>query len=156
MDLPFQFNRGDIPYVPTYIGASRTLPPAGAYATRMTANEQERDARNGGREGGSRIEAGTLWSDYHRILEEQELAGELAIERIARSAACASDEPDIHPDPHPLLDGGRTMADRLGPESSIFGIGRPRYRAGADNFDNLIHVVWLLKPLILYYAYVVP
>ena len=106
VDLPFQFNRSDIPYVPTYIGVSRTLPPAGAYATRMTAREQERDVRNGGREGRSQIEEGMLWSDYHRILEEQNLAGALAIERIARSAACASDEPDIHPDPAPLARWG--------------------------------------------------
>ena len=136
--LPFQFNRSDIPYVPTYMGVSQTLPPAGAYATRMTANEQERDARNGGREGGSRIEAGTLWSDYHLILEEQRLAGALAIERIARSATDSSDKPDIHPDPHPLLDGGRAKADRIGPDSSIFGHGRPPDRAGADVFDTII------------------
>ena len=138
VDLPFQFNRSDIPYVPSYIGVSRTLPPAGAYATRMTAREQERDVRNGGREGRPRIEEGMLWSDHHRILEEQNLAGALAIERIARSAAGASDEPDIYPDPHPLLDGGSAKADRIGPDSSIFGLRRPPNRVGADVFDTLM------------------
>ena len=118
MDLPFQFNRSDIPYVPTYIGVSRTLPPAGAYATRMTAREQEHEARDGSREGRPRIEEGMLWSDYHRIFEEQNLAGMLAIEQIARSAASASDKLDIYPAPRPLLVEGHRHslnADRLGP-----------------------------------------
>ena len=118
VDLPFQFNRSDIPYVPTYIGVSRALPPAGAYATRMTAREQGRDVRDGGREGRPRIEEGMLWSDYHRILEEQNLAGALAIERIARSAASASDKLDIYPAPRPLLVEGHRHslnADRIGP-----------------------------------------
>ena len=115
VDLPFQFNRSEIPYVPTYMGVSRTLPPAGAYATRMTAREQERD---GGREVRPRIEEGMLWSDYHRIVEERNLAGALAIERIARSAASASDKLDIYPAPRPLLVEGHRHslnADRIGP-----------------------------------------
>ena len=120
VDLPFQFNRSDIPYVPTYMGVSRMLSPAGAYATRMTAREQERDVRNGGREGRSQIEEGMLWSDYHRIFEEQNLAGVLAIEQIALSAASASDKLDIYPAPRPLLVEGHRHsqnADRIGPET---------------------------------------
>ena len=76
------------------------------------------------------------WMEYHQRHAQQLTEGRRAIEEIARNVVDASNEPDIHPDPHPLLDGGRTMADRLGPDSSIFGIGRPRYRAGADEFDS--------------------
>ena len=47
--LPFQFDRRDTPYVPAYAAMSRSLSPAGEYATRMTAPEQEQYGHYDGR-----------------------------------------------------------------------------------------------------------
>ena len=110
--LPFQFHREDIPYVPSHTKMTEMPTLTSAFTTRMTTREQARVQLEGTSMPRLTEEQLPTWMEYH--------------------------EPDIYPDPHPLVDGGRTMADRLGPDSSIFGIGRPRYRAGADEFDKTI------------------
>ena len=69
--LPFQFDRRDIPYVPAYAAMSQALSPAGEYATRMTAREQERYGHYDGQWRRPRVEDGMSWLDYHRVFEEQ-------------------------------------------------------------------------------------
>ena len=107
--------------------------PRRVMKTWMITREQERCARDDGREGrpriercarddghgrGSRLEEGMSWLDYHRVFEEQSRAGARAVERLARPAASTSDELDIYPAPRPLLVEGHRhslYADRLGP-----------------------------------------
>ena len=134
--LPFQFNRGDIPHVPAHTRTTEMPTLMSAFTTRMTTREQARVEMEATSMPRSMEEQLPTWMEYHQRHAQQLTEGRRAIEEIARNVVDASNEPDIHPDPHPLLDGGRTMADRLGPDSSIFGIGRPRYRAGADEFDS--------------------
>ena len=58
------------------------------------------------------------WMEYHQRHTQQLDEGRRAIERIARNAVDASNEPDIHPDPHPLLVGGHDPhAGRLDPKT---------------------------------------
>ena len=111
-----------------------------AFTTRMTTRGRARVEMEATSMPRSMEEQLPTWMEYHQRHMQQLTEGRRAIE-ISRNVVDASNEPDIHPDPHPLLDGGRTMADRLGPDSSIFENGRPRYRAGADGFDNTYMVV---------------
>ena len=136
--LPFRFSRGDIPYVPPHTRMTEMPTLTSAFTTRMTTREQARMDLEETSMPRLTEEQLPTWMEYHQRHAQQLAEGRRAIERIARNAVDASNEPDIHPDPHPLLDGGRTMVDRLGPDSSIFRIGRPRYRAGADEFDNMM------------------
>ena len=134
--LPFQFNREDIPYVPSHTKMTEMPTLTSAFTTRMTTREQARVQLEGTSMPRLTEEQLPTWMEYHQRHTQQLAEGRRAIEKIARNVVDASNEPDIHPDPYPLLDGGRTMTDRLGPDSSIFENGRPRYRAGADGFDN--------------------
>ncbi len=136
--LPFHFNREDIPYEPSHTKMTEMPTLTSAFTTCMTTREQARVQLE--RTSMPRLTEEQLptWMEYHQRHTQQLAEGRRAIERIARNAVDASNEPDIHPDPHPLLDGGGANADRLGPKSSIFEIGRPRYRAGADEFDSNI------------------
>ena len=111
-----------------------------AFTTRMTTREQARMDLEETSMPRLTEEQLPTWMEYHQRPAQRLAEGRRAIERIARNAVDASNEPDIHPDPHPLLDGGRTMADRLGPDSSIFGLGHPPNRAGLDVFDTILQV----------------
>ena len=136
--LPFQFDREGIPYVPSHPKMTGMPTLTSAFTTRMTTREQARVQLEGTSMPRLTEEQLPTWMEYHQRHTQQLAEGRRAIEKIARNAVDASNESDIHPDPRPLLDGGRTMADRLGPDSSIFEIGRPRYRAGADEFDIIL------------------
>ena len=139
--LPFQFNRGDIPYVPAHTRTTEMPTLTSAFTTRMTTRGRARVEMEATSMPRLMEEQLPTWTEYHQRHAQQMTEGRRTIEEIARNVVDAGNEPDIHPDPRPLLDGGRTMADRLGPDSSIFGIGRPRYRAGADEFDNNLFIV---------------
>ena len=138
--LPFQFNREDIPYVPPHTRMTEMPTLMSAFTTRMTTREQARVQLE--RTSMPRLTEEQLptWMEYHQRHTQQLDEGRRAIEKIAGHAVDASNEPDIHPDPHPFLDGGGTNADRLGPKSRIFENGRPRYRAGADGFDRWMDI----------------
>ena len=134
--LPFQFNREDIPYVPPHTRMTEMPTLTSALTTRMTTREQARMDLEETSMPRLTEEQLPTWMEYHQRHAQQLAEGRRAIERIARDAVDSSNEPDIYLDPHPLLDGGRARADRLGPESSIFEIGRPPNRAGVDEFDT--------------------
>ena len=134
--LPFQFNREDIPYVPSRTRVTEMPALTSAFATHMTTREQERMEPQETSMPRLTEDRPPTWMEYHQRHAQQLAEGRQAIERIARDAVDASNEPDIHPDPHPSLDGGRTKADRPGPESRIFGIRHPPNRAGVDEFDR--------------------
>ena len=136
VSLPFQYERRDIPYVPPVPRTSEMHDTAQGFLTRMTAREQGRTTVLERPVERPALGAVPTWEEFHRTVDQRMMEGTRAIERIAAEAARPGYEPDIHPDPHALLDGGRTMTDRLGPDSSIFEDGRSRYRAGADGFDN--------------------
>ena len=118
--LPFQFNREDIPYVPPHTRTTGMPTLTSAFTTRMTTREQARMDLEETSTPRLTEEQLYTWMEYHQRHAQQLAEGRRAIERIAMSAVDASKEPDIHPDPHPLLDGGGANADRLGPKSSIF------------------------------------
>ena len=136
--LPFQFDREDIPYVPYYTRMTEMPTLTSAFTTRMTTREQARMDLEETSMPRPTEEQLPTWMEYHQQHTQQLDEGRRAIEKIARNAVDASNEPDIHPDPHPFLDGGGANADRLGPKSRIFENGRPPNRAGADGFDSTV------------------
>ena len=129
--LPFEFDKRDIPYVPHGTRTVDTRAPALAFATRMTAVEQTSLRRDDDR----LLASGTIdelpWLRYHQLFNQRITEGERAMEALRGHAADTRDELDIHPDPHPPLDGGHITpyAGRLGPKSRQFGSERP---AGAQ------------------------
>ena len=129
--LPFEFDGRDIPYVPSEARTVNTQAPALAFATRMTAVEQARSRRDGDRPQASGTIDELPWLRYHQLFGQRIAEGERAMEALRGQAADTRDELDIHPDPHPPLDGGHVTpyAGRLGPKSRQFGIERP---AGAQ------------------------
>ena len=113
--LPFQFNRGDIPYVPAHTRTTEMPTLTSAFTTRMTTREQARVELEATSMPRSMEEQLPTWMEYHQRHAQQLTEGRRAIEEIARNVVDASNEPDIHPDPHPLLgarwgenDGGPT------------------------------------------------
>jgi hypothetical protein len=138
ISLPFQYERRDIPYVPPVPRTSEMHDTAQGFLTRMTAREQGRTTVLERPVERPVLGAVPTWEEFHRTVDQRMMEGTRAIERIAAEAVHAGYEPDIHRDPHPLLDGGGTNADRLGPKSSIFGIRSPPNRVGVDVFDMFI------------------
>ena len=136
ISLPFQYERRDIPYVPPVPRTSEMHDTAQGFLTRMTAREQGRTTVLERPVERPVLGAVPTWEEFHRTVDQRMMEGTRAIERIAAEAARPGYEPDIHPDPHPLLDGGGTHADRSGPKSSIFGIRSPPNRVGVDVFDS--------------------
>ena len=140
--LPFQFNREDIPYVPSHTKMTEMPTLTSAFTTRMTTQEQAAIAP---RElPSSRLEDNRLPTrqEFHQRCEQQLVEGRRAIEKIAR-VEYNSDEPDIHLDQRPTLDWGRDTG-RLGPGSRTFesrrppapGSGATRRGPRGHEFDN--------------------
>ena len=105
----------DMPYVSSRTRTTRMPTLTSAFTTRMTTREQARmdlEETSMPRLTEERLPA---WMEYHQRLAQQLAEGKRAIERIARDAVDASNEPDIHPDPHPLLDGGERWRTDLDP-----------------------------------------
>ena len=136
--LPFQFNREDIPHVPPHTRMIEMPTLTSAFATRMTREQARMDLEETSMPRLTEEQLPT-WMEYHQRYAQQLAEGKRAIERMVEDAVDSSNEPDIHPDPHPSLDGGRTKADRPGPESRIFGIRHPPNRARVDEFDSLVN-----------------
>ena len=124
--LPFQLDRSDVPYVPPSIQQGEAPALTSISTARMTTRVQERIVPREDLRARPTDDQQPTWAQYHQRHTQQLIDGRRAIERIARGDAVDSNnEPDIYLDPHPLLDGGRTKADRFGPESSIFESRRP-------------------------------
>ena len=136
ISLPFQFHRGDIPYVPPFTRTTEGPSLTSVFNTHMTTREQERVEPQETSMPRRTEDRPPTWMEYHQRHAQQLAEGRRAIERIAQDAVDSSNEPDIHLDLHPLLDGGRAKADRIGPDSSIFGLGHPPNRAEVDVFDT--------------------
>ena len=139
--LPFDFTRADIPFVPPVVRATDTLASAQAFATRMTAIEQARSRGMDVRQQAPTTTEDLSWIDYHRLHGQRLAEGERALTAIARTAADASNELDIHPDLHPRLEEGHATpyAGRSVPKSRSFEFQQQRPTAlGRREFDIYI------------------
>ncbi len=126
VSLPFQLDRSDISYVPPRTQQGEVPALTSISTARMTTRVQERIVPREDLGARPTDDQQPTWAQYHQRRAQQMIDGRRAIEQIAGgNAVDSNDEPDIHLDPHPLLDGGRAKADRSGPESSIFESRRP-------------------------------
>ena len=119
ISVPFQFDRGDIPYVPPRTQQVEPSALTSTSATRMTTRVQERIRPTD--------DQLLTWTEYHQQHAQRMVDGRRAIEQIARgNAVDSSDDVVVKLHPRPSLDEGQTSyAGRLGPESRSFGIERP-------------------------------
>ena len=114
--LPFDFDRADIPYVPSRSATSDTRAAALMFSTRMTAMEQARTHQGDARQPSPTMIEGLPWTEYHAMFDQRLRDGERALERISGRAVDTSNEPDIYPDPCLLSAGGqKTHTGRLDP-----------------------------------------